>query len=265
MPKDGGKRSAARSSRTTRTNLQIDNLDRRAPGARPADGRPAREVYDTGWRLGGPIVQRQAVVLHRAPLLGQPQTVAGNYFNTQSAALSTNRTRGRRSTTTNRRLQRCASRGRRPEAQVIVRPIYRRTAIATAIEHARQRGARQRRRRRTAASYRPTNYLPQATWTYPATNRLLLEAGGVRLQLPEVPTSPERGVDRADMQHDHRRRRIPAAPAPSAGVQRVRQNRSRTRGSASYVTGSHNFKAGLQVHERHRGTPQRLQASARTR
>ena len=92
-------------------------------------------------------------------------------------------------------------------------------------------------------NYNP-NYIAQASWTYPVTNRLLVEAGATRVL-----------IDYSNEQQAYVDREVVAARdlatgvnfrAPSREKHPLNRNRNfHTRFSLSYVTGSHAFKAGM--------------------
>ena len=103
--------------------------------------------------------------------------------------------------------------------------------------------------------------LYQATWTSPVTNRLLLEAG-VSFMLQPWCLSPQEGVSPNDISITESSTGFvynSASGAGPYGTNPCRQtDRYAQRFAVAYVTGSHNFKTGVQVeqgiHESHERT-----------
>ena len=105
------------------------------------------------------------------------------------------------------------------------------------------------------------NYLPLVSWTYPATNRLLFE-GGVSANVFDNNTKREDGVGNDTIQiidlATNFRYGSRALALTHAGGYRVQHNRQyHQRLAASYVTGSHAFKTGLDFNEYGEGDIQR--------
>ena len=88
--------------------------------------------------------------------------------------------------------------------------------------------------------YNP-NYLPSASWTYPATDRLLFEAGGTAFIINQhdkrEPGVPETNIQITDQGLNLIYGNIPTRTLPR------RQYQGRL--NVSHVTGSHNFKTGF--------------------
>jgi hypothetical protein len=104
------------------------------------------------------------------------------------------------------------------------------------------------------------NYLPLVTWTYPATNRLLLEAGASANVFDNntLRTGDDVGLDTIAITElsTNFRYGSRALGLTHAGGYRVQHNRQyRQRVSMSYITGSHAFKTGLEVNEFREGSP----------
>jgi hypothetical protein len=90
-------------------------------------------------------------------------------------------------------------------------------------------------------NYKP-DYVSQASWTFPATNKLLLSAGVSVLQFSTVQTPAEpgaQGLISVLEQTTNFQYRAPLTYGPGPGGQ------SNQRFSVSYVSGGHNLKAGL--------------------
>ena len=106
-------------------------------------------------------------------------------------------------------------------------------------------------------------YIIQASWSSPVTNKLLIEGGGDdhAAGLPRLP--PRRRVGDAVLGHrsagarrlSHDLGLVYRATAPTAATS------SNFRGSASYVTGSHNIKAGFTLMHSWRYTTQEVNNS----
>jgi hypothetical protein len=104
------------------------------------------------------------------------------------------------------------------------------------------------------------NYLPLVTWTYPATNRLLIEAGASANVFDNntLRTDPSVGIDTiaiTELSGNFRygSRALGVSHAQGYRVQHNRQYRQRV--SMSYITGSHAFKAGLETSQYREGSP----------
>jgi carboxypeptidase family protein/TonB-dependent receptor-like protein len=100
-------------------------------------------------------------------------------------------------------------------------------------------------------NFGPPNYLLQATWSYPMTNRLLFEAGNTSLifDYPTVPTEDlPLGISQISVLEASRNFRYRS----SAGGWRYGHKiskQSNQKFAVSYVTGSHAMKVGLQIME----------------
>ena len=86
------------------------------------------------------------------------------------------------------------------------------------------------------------NYIVQATWSAPVTNRLLLQAGGSAAisRYFSIP-APGASADAASLTEQNNNFTIRAAPSQLD----QRTNNFNYRASATYVSGSHTFKTGL--------------------
>ncbi len=97
--------------------------------------------------------------------------------------------------------------------------------------------------------YNP-NYLPSASWTYPASNRVLLEAGFVMLAHNQNDTSNTHlpyglpDVPQTDIRIQDQGLNLIYGSVPSRTLPR---RQYQTRFSVAYLTGSHNFKSGVQL------------------
>ena len=92
-------------------------------------------------------------------------------------------------------------------------------------------------------------YLAQATWTYPATNRLLFQAGATflhnmtaaRRQSEVKPTD----IAYVELTRNYNYNAVAWGLGPGGYGERQDYGQRNQRFSMSYVTGSHAFKAGL--------------------
>ena len=105
------------------------------------------------------------------------------------------------------------------------------------------------------------NYLPLVSWSYPATNRLLFEAGAsanvfnnhTKRQTEDNVTTDILAIENQTTNYRYGSR---ATGLTHAGGYRVQHNRQyRQRFATSYITGSHNFKTGLELAEYREGAP----------
>ena len=91
--------------------------------------------------------------------------------------------------------------------------------------------------------YWPNN-VPQATWSFPATNRLLIEAG-VSARLFTWTNMPEPGVTENTISITEASNNLLYHAAPNYGEHLSTQANQRV--AVSYITGSHAFKTGMVV------------------
>jgi hypothetical protein len=87
-------------------------------------------------------------------------------------------------------------------------------------------------------------FLVQATWSSPVTNRVLLEAGGT-LAANDWVRHPQPEVVRGISPITELSTNFSYRASPTAAYGHNRSNNYNYRGSMSYVTGSHNFKTGI--------------------
>jgi hypothetical protein len=100
-------------------------------------------------------------------------------------------------------------------------------------------------------NFGPPNYILQGTWSFPVTNRLLIEAGNTSLifDYPTIPSEPlPLGTSQISVLEQSRGYRYRS----SAGGWRYGHKiskQSNQKAAMSYVTGSHAFKVGVQIME----------------
>ena len=103
------------------------------------------------------------------------------------------------------------------------------------------------------------NYLPLVSWSFPATNRLLFEAGASAnvfnnhtKRQPEATTNII-GIEEQNANYRYGSR---STGVTHTGGYRVQHNRQyRQRFATSYITGSHSFKTGVDLAEYQEGDP----------
>ena len=106
------------------------------------------------------------------------------------------------------------------------------------------------------------NYLPVVTWSYPATNRLLLEAGAsaniLQVNSKLLPPAGPNDIQVTDTLRNivYGSNAVNNGYSGSYGI--LFQNQFHQRFAASYITGSHAFKAGLDLNQNMRGQPGRF-------
>jgi hypothetical protein len=276
VPKDGGNRfSGSFSTSHTTPDLQSGNLSdelrTRGLGFAPS----LKRHYDTGGALGGPIMRDKLWFFNAYRFGVNQQYQQGNYFNKLQ----------------NQRV------GADPVWRVtfyepdVSRPAYtddfyrdyslRLTWQAAAkhkivasyqvqpncscfwplLETAQQQGIQGTPEAVGGHNYL-VNYLPLVSWTYPASNRLLIEAGASANVFDNHTkrTDPSVAYDTIAITElsNNFRYGSRALTLTHAGGYRVQHNRQyRQRFSVSYITGSHAFKTGLDLSEYSEGAPNR--------
>jgi hypothetical protein len=112
-------------------------------------------------------------------------------------------------------------------------------------------------------NFGPPNYIVQATWSHPATNRLLFEGGAttlifqyVGLPTETLPLGAENQISVVEQSKGFRYRSNGGFYNFGTYGNKV-TDQSNQRVAMSYVSGSHNFKTGLQVMEGWRHHEQR--------
>jgi hypothetical protein len=98
-----------------------------------------------------------------------------------------------------------------------------------------------------ARIYRPD--IITATWSFPVTSRVLLEAGSATSRLDYSPTpqdfaAPD-GISITEQSNSLTYRAVPSSTGESTGLGQKYSLTQNSRFSATYVTGSHAFKAGM--------------------
>jgi len=274
VPKDGGNTlsgsfSTSHSSPSWQSDNLTDELRERGLSFSPS----LRQHYDTGGALGGPIVRDRLWFFNAYRFGANQQYQQGNYFNKlQNQRVGTDPVwrvtfyepdldRPGHTNDYYRdfslRLTWQAAEKHKIVASYQVQPNC--SCFWPLLELGPQQGVQGTPEAVGAHNYK-TNYLPLVTWTYPATNRLLLEAGASAnvFNNNTLRTDPSVGLDTiaiTELSGNFRygSRALGVSHAQGYRVQHNRQYRQRV--SMSYVTGSHAFKAGLDLAEYSEGSP----------
>jgi hypothetical protein len=274
VPKDGGNTlsgsfSASRSSPSWQSDNLTDELRQRGLGFSAS----LKQHYDTGGAVGGPIV-RDKLWFYSAYRLGANQQYQqGNYFNKlQSQKVGADPVY--RVTFYEPDLERPgytddfyrdyslrltwqAASQHKIVASYQVQPNC--SCFWPLLELGPQQGVQGTPEAVGAHNYK-TNYLPLVAWTYPATNRLLIEAGASAnvFNNNTLRTDPSIGSDTiaiTELSGNFRygSRALGLTHAQGYRVQHNRQYRQRI--SMSYITGSHAFKVGGDFQQYSEGQP----------
>ncbi|OFW00453.1 MAG: hypothetical protein A3I61_04955 [Acidobacteria bacterium RIFCSPLOWO2_02_FULL_68_18] len=274
VPKDGGNTfSGSFSTSHSSPDLQASNLsdELRARGLRFASS--LKQHYDTGGAVGGPIV-RDRLWFYGAYRFGANQQYQqGNYFNKlQNVNVSTDpvyrvtfyepdlsrpgftddyyRDYSLRTTWQ-------AAAKHKIVASFQVQPNC--SCFWPLLELGPQQGVQGTPEAVGAHNYK-VNYLPLVSWTYPATDRMLFEAGASANVFDNntLRTDPSVGLDTiaiTELSGNFRygSRALGLSHAQGYRVQHNRQYRQRV--SMSYITGAHAFKVGGDFNEYSEGSP----------
>jgi hypothetical protein len=274
VPRDGGNTfsgsfSTSHSSPSWQAGNLTDDLRQRGLSFSPS----LKQHYDTGGALGGPIVRDRLWFFNAYRFGGNQQYQQGNYFNKlQNVNVSADPVYRvtfyepdlDRPGHTNDyyrdyslRLTWQAARLHKIVASYQVQPNC--SCFWPLLELGPQQGVQGTPEAVGAHNYK-VNYLPLVTWTYPATNRLLLEAGASANVFDNntLRTDPSVGLDTiaiTELSGNFRygSRALGTSHAQGYRVQHNRQYRQRV--SLSYITGSHAFKAGLETSQYREGSP----------
>ncbi len=274
VPKDGGNVfsgsfSTSHSSPDLQAGNLTDDLRRRGLNFSPS----LKQHYDTGGAIGGPIVRDKLWFYNAYRFGGNQQYQQGNFFNKlQNTNVSTDpvyrvtfyEPDPARPGHTNDfyrdyslRLTWQAAMKHKIVASYEVQPNC--SCFWPLLELGPQQGVQGTPEAVGAHNYK-VNYLPLVTWTYPATNRLLFEAGASANVFDNntLRTDPSVGLDTiaiTELSGNFRygSRALGVSHAQGYRVQHNRQYRQRV--SMSYITGSHAFKAGLDMAEYSEGSP----------
>ncbi|MBI4885604.1 MAG: TonB-dependent receptor [Acidobacteria bacterium] len=274
IPKDGGNTfSGSFSTSHSSPSLQASNLtdDLQARGLRFASS--LKQHYDTGGAIGGPILRDKLWFYNAYRFGGNQQYQQGNYFNKlQGVNVSTDPVYkvtfyepdlNRPGYTDDfyrdfsLRLTWQAASKHKIVASYQVQPNC--SCFWPLLELGPQQGVQGTPEAVGAHNYK-VNYLPLVSWTFPATDRMLFEAGASANVFDNntLRTDASVGLDTiaiTELSGNFRygSRALGLTHAQGYRVQHNRQYRQRA--SMSYITGSHAFKVGGDFNEYSEGEP----------
>ena len=274
VPKDGGNTlSGSFSTSHSRPSWQADNLTNELQQRGLTFASSLKQHYDTGGALGGPIVRNKLWFYNAYRFGGNQQYQQGNFFNKlQNINVSTDPVYRvtfyepdlEHPGHTNDfyrdyslRLTWQAAPKHKIVASYQVQPNC--SCYWPLLELGPQQGVQGTPEAVGAHNYK-VNYLPLVSWTYPATNRLLIEAGASANVFDNntLRTDPSVGLDTiaiTELSGNFRygSRALGLTHAQGYRVQHNRQYRQRI--SMSYITGSHALKIGGDFQEYSEGSP----------
>jgi Carboxypeptidase regulatory-like domain len=248
IPKDGGNRfSGSVSTELTGPGLTSDNVDDELRARGLNEGPSVRKYYDVGGGMGGPIIRDKLWFFGAGRREDRSIYQVGNYYNKVHGTLfyepDSSRQAYNRDFSTDGSLRftwQAAAKHKivfaytqHPACQCIfaileqTNPVFSPEAVA---EH----------------HYDP-QFLAVANYTYPVTNRLLIEVDMSRSEYYRNQTRvPETGYDAIsvidqglNLQYGSRR----------TGYQVLDDDRFHERFGVSYITGTHNFKFGIDLNQ----------------
>jgi hypothetical protein len=249
VPRDGGNVfSGSFSTDHTGPDLQSANItdELSARGLGPAPS--VRSFTDVGGGVGGPIKRDRLWFFGAVRYLGRSQYQQGNYFNKLQGTLFYEPDLTRPAYTDDwdqdytirftwqaaAKHKVTAAHTQHPSCQCFYGLLESATGILLAPEA-------------TGAHHYDPNYLSAATWTYPVTNRLLLEAAGqVRKYNNHQKRQPDLSTDIISVRElstniQYGARASSYRPQPRQVY--------RERFAVSYITGSHAFKTGIDLNQ----------------
>jgi hypothetical protein len=249
VPKDGGNVfSGSFSTDHTGPDMQSANItdELRTRGLGPAPS--VRSFMDIGGGLGGPIKRDTLWFFGAVRYLERSQYQQGNYFNKRQGTLFYEPDLDRPAYTDDwdqdytvrftwqaaAKHKVTAAHTQHPSCQCFYGLLESATGILLAPEA-------------TGAHHYDPNYLSAATWTYPVTNRLLIEAAGqVRKYNNHQKRQPDLSTDIISVRElssniQYGSRASSYRPQPRQVY--------RERFAVSYITGSHAFKTGIDLNQ----------------
>jgi hypothetical protein len=244
VPKEGGNSfKGTFTANYTNHSLQSDNLDEQLKARGVTSPPLVKEIYDFGGAFGGPIRRNVLWFFGSVRNWGTERNAAGNYFNATPHTLFYTPDLSRPAYTDiyNRDGSLRLTWQAAPKHKVTFSTSYQSNCICYfQIENNRAPEATDHE------DYGPVA-LTQATWTYPATNRLLFQAGVTHGVNEELHGRTE-GVTRTDIAvQDLATGYFYGARAGVSVVdyQTTKNPQLNGRLAASYVTGSHALKIGF--------------------
>jgi hypothetical protein len=274
VPKDGGNTlSGSFSTSHSRPSWQADNLTSELQQRGLSFASSLKQHYDTGGAIGGPIIRDKLWFYNAYRFGANQQYQQGNYFNKlQNVNVSADPVYRvtfyepdlDRPGHTNDyyrdyslRLTWQAASKHKIVASYQVQPNC--SCYWPLLELGPQQGVQGTPEAVGGHNYK-VNYLPLVSWTYPATNRMLIEAGASAniFDNNTLRTDPSVGLDTIAITElsGNFRYGSRALGLTHAGGYRVQHNRQyRQRISMSYITGSHALKIGGDFQEYSEGSP----------
>jgi hypothetical protein len=274
VPRDGGNTfSGSFSTSHTTPDLQADNLSDELRARGLAFSSSLKRHYDTGGAIGGPVVRDKLWFFNAYRFGANQQFQQGNYFNKlQNQRVGTDPVwrvtfyepdLNRPGYTDDYyrdyslRLTWQAAAKHKIVASYQVQPNC--SCFWPLLELGPQQNIQGTPEAVGAHNYK-VNYLPLVAWTYPVTNRFLIEAGGSAnvfdnntLRTDESVGLDTIAITELSTNFRYGSRALGLSHAQGYRVQHNRQYRQRV--SMSYITGSHAFKTGLDVSEYREGSP----------
>lgn len=248
VPKEGGNTfSGSFGSSFGHRDLQSDNLTdvlrARGLGATPS----VRKLYDVGGSVGGPLRQDRVWFFTGHRKWAASRYLPGNFYNTRQGTLFYEADPSRPAYTNdyyqddNLRLTWQASAKNKLAFSYAIQNncnCVNRIEIDTTLTP-----------EATGQHHYQPNYIPTVSWSYPATGRLLLEAGATGMMTSVDPKRPPEvgpndiAVLELSTNINYGSRALNLGQAGSFGTNTRRQHTERF--AVSYITGSHAFKTGL--------------------
>jgi hypothetical protein len=253
VPKDGGNRfSMYLNGNGTTGSLQSNNITPDLVARGVTAQNDVRKIYDLGIGLGGPILTNRLWFYTAHRWWGASQNVPGNFFNAtqgqyigapnSGVALYTQNT-GQQAYTNIYNQDHDGRVTWQASAKDKVTFTFNGQANCNCFYSVDQNKSPE-----GTILYKYTPYLSQFTYTHPASQRLLFEAG-LSIMRNRQDTEPSPGVSPTDvaiqeLSTGYRYNAVAGTGAGGYGTNdRADQNNGRV--SASYVTGSHSFKTGI--------------------
>ena len=243
IPKDGGNIFSGNFLiNGTGTSLQSDNLNAELMSRGLTKIGKIDKIWDYNATLGGPVVQDKLWFFVGARWWGADKFLSGNYFNKVQGSLlyEPDLTRPAVRDSRNRDFTGRITWQASPRNKIAVQHIDEMPQFLYAIEFvpvAPEAASRY--------EFNPDN-VTQVTWTSALSNKLLIEAGGQYFTY-HFKTYHSEGVTSTDIQVTERTTGYRYGASSRYSNSPV--NLTASRGSVSYVTGSHNFKTGFQTQQ----------------
>jgi len=254
IPKDGGNRlSGYFFANYANESFQTDNLSDAIRRRGLTTVNAVDHIYDTDGSFGGPIKVDRLWFYSAHRRWGNGTQVAGLFFNQTPTAFTYTPDRSRPGIEDYRQRSHNLRLSWVPAQRHKIRASFDFQSHCDC-----HRGIADGRTSPEAAHrriYRPNN-VPQASWSYPATNRLLFEAGVSARIFNWVNTPAEPGVTTESITVIEQSNNFRYRAAPNYGEHL--SSGADQRFAVSYITGTHAIKTGIQIHQtwvRHEDMP----------